>query len=54
MDTEWKLTMARQNGDPMKDLFGGVIHSSGKGFYVGAELFAILSGRLRMEQTDVL
>jgi|688.fasta_scaffold13214_6 hypothetical protein len=46
--------MARQNGDPMKDLFGGVIHSSGKGFYVGAELFAILSGRLRMEQTDVL
>ena len=40
--------------DPTKILFDGVIHSSGKGFYVGAELFAILSGRLPMEEHDII
>jgi hypothetical protein len=46
--------MTRAQTDPIKTLFDGVIHSSGKGFYVGAELFAILSGRLLMEDHDLI
>ena len=55
--TEWRLTVARQQSELTKNsqnLFDGVIHSAGKGFYVGAELFAILSGRYLMTSSDLL
>jgi hypothetical protein len=49
--------VARGQNDKSKKsqlLFNGVIHPAGKGFYVGAEFFAILSGRLAMPDAEVL